>query len=254
MQEPSLATAIWPIPILWDDDALLVVNKPAGLPTLPDGYDPAAPCLVRLLQERHGRLWVVHRLDRPTSGVLVLARHAAAHRALNLQFDRREVHKVYHALVVGAPAWEERTVDLPLCADGDRRHRTVVDRVRGKPASTHFRVLRRGAGCALVAAQPQTGRTHQIRAHLAALGQPLAGDELYGGLSARLLAPGSPEQPLIGRPALHAWSLTLRHPVNSTEVICQAPYSADFAAALQLACGGAESILPVTDKTGLPSD
>jgi RluA family pseudouridine synthase len=210
------------VPILWSDETLLAVNKPAGLPTLPDGYDAAAPYLVKVLQPQFGRLWVVHRLDRVTSGVIVLARTAEAHRALNLQFDGREVSKVYHALAAGAPAWDEQTAALPLRVDGDRRHRTVVDPQRGKPAVTRFTVLERLPGCVLIEARPETGRTHQIRAHLAALGHPLLADTLYGGADTEI----------IGRAGLHAWSLAVAHPTTGEGLRFEAPYPDDFANAL----------------------
>ena len=122
------------IPILHLDAELIVVNKPAGLPTLPDGYDKTAPYLGGELTAQYGRVWIVHRLDRDTSGAMVVARSAEAHRALNLQFDAHTVTKLYHALVIGVPDWAERTIDLPLRPDGDRRHRTVVDPQRGKAA------------------------------------------------------------------------------------------------------------------------
>jgi len=227
------------IPILWSDAALLVVNKPAGLPTLPDGYHPDSPCLVRTLESSCGRLWVVHRLDRYTSGVLVLARSPEAHRALNIQFDRRQIVKVYHALVVGAPSWAERTVSLRLRADGDRKHRTVVDARRGKPAVTRLRVLERLGRYTLLEARPETGRTHQIRAHLAAVGLPIVADALYGDGAPVVLpeqrgrAGGSPPaEPLLARLGLHAWSLTLQHPWTQETLRFAAPYPEDMAAAL----------------------
>jgi tRNA pseudouridine32 synthase / 23S rRNA pseudouridine746 synthase len=128
---------------LFADEALLAVNKPLGLPSLPDGYDPDAPHLRSVLEPVYGRLWTVHRLDRETSGVVLLARTAEAHRHLNTQFQEQRVVKIYHALVLGDPAWDKRTIRLPLRGDGDRRHRTVVDHKRGKPAVTHLRVFER---------------------------------------------------------------------------------------------------------------
>lgn len=220
------------IPILWSDTALLVVNKPAGLPTLPDGYHPDAPCLVRALEASFGRLWVVHRLDRYTSGVLALARSREAHRALNMQFDRRQVVKVYHALVVGAPTWEKRTVRLLLRADGDRKHRTVVDARGGKPAVTRLRVLERLGRYTLLEAVPETGRTHQIRAHLAAIRLPIAADALYGDGAPIFPPEGPPTSPILARLGLHAWSLEFQHPLTDEPCRFEAPYPEDMAATL----------------------
>ena len=209
--------------IIYQDEFLLAVNKPAGLPTLPDGYHRAAPCLIDLLKQQWGRVWVVHRLDRDTSGVIVFARTAEVHRALNLAFDSRAVHKVYYAIASGVPEWDERVIDLPLRPDGDRRHRTVIDAKHGKPAVTRVHVLERFAQHALIEARPETGRTHQIRAHLAALDLPLAGDVLYGGKNAAAL---------IQRTALHAHSIEFTHPVTHELLQISAPYPEDFALTL----------------------
>jgi RluA family pseudouridine synthase len=211
------------LPILFGDEHLMAVNKPAGLPTLPDGYDKSAPCLVNLLKQQTGRVWVVHRLDKDTSGVILVARTAEVHRTLNRAFDSRQVSKVYQAIVAGVPQWDEFTVDLPLRPDGDRRHRTVIDRQRGKPAVTRLRVIERFAQLTLIEALPETGRTHQIRAHLAAINLPLAGDALYGGDSAHSI---------IERTALHACLIELEHPVTRQPLHVEAPCPPDFAQAL----------------------
>jgi RluA family pseudouridine synthase len=227
--------------VLWADAHLLAVNKPAGLPALPDGWTPG-PHLRSVLEPVYGRLWTVHRLDRHTSGVVVLARTAEAHRALNIQFEAHDVTKVYHALVIGSPAWEELTVDLPLRIDGDRKHRTVIDLRAGKPSVTDLRALERLGRYTLIEARPATGRTHQIRAHLAAQGCPIAVDPLYGDgatiyrsmLEPESMAPEGVERPLLDRLGLHARSLALRHPATGAASIFEAPYPEDFANALDV--------------------
>jgi RluA family pseudouridine synthase len=208
--------------VLHADDAILAVNKPSGLPVLPDGWKPEAPFLVELLEGELGQLWTVHRLDKATSGVMVFARSAQAHRALDLQFQRREVIKVYHALVNGLPRWEAHTARHPLRANVGHRHRTAVDHSHGKPAETAFTVLDRGQAWARLEARPATGRTHQIRVHAAALGHPLLADQLYG----------APPSDLIDRPALHALSLAFVHPETAEPVNFEAPYPEDFGRAL----------------------
>lgn len=224
--------------ILYEDEAILVVNKPAGLLSLQDGYDHSLPYVRTVLEPDFGPIWMVHRLDRETSGVMIVARSAAAHHHLNDQFLRRAVRKTYHALVRGVPAWDARHCQAPLRKNGDRQHRTVIDPRRGKPAETDFHVLERFPAAALLAAAPHSGYTHQIRAHSAFLGFPLLGDQLY---HRSLAHPGAssavPSEegvvPVIARVALHALSIQFDHPLSGLPAAFTAPYPADFAAALQ---------------------
>lgn len=204
--------------ILHHDEHIIVINKPAGLSVLPEGWQPDAPYLRQLLEEKYGQIWVVHRLDKVTSGVMVFARTAEAHRELNRQFERHEVEKVYHAIVEGLPPWDEHTARHMLQTNVGRKHRTVVVHKRGKNSETHFKVLEQGQAGALIEAHPKTGRTHQVRVHLSALGFPLLGDVLYGAL----------ETDLITRPALHALSLTFTHPNSGKQITCTAPYPDDI--------------------------
>ena len=220
------------INVLYQDPVLLVVNKPAGLATLPDGYDPTLPHIKSLLESHFGRLWIVHRLDKETSGVLLLARSTDAHQSLNTQFEQHQVSKVYHALVVGNPAWDETRVDLPLRPNGDRQHRTVIDKQHGKSAATHLRVVKRFTGYTLIEAIPETGRTHQIRAHLAALGLAIMGDKLYQSKivnaqtkeSTSFDAGKHPLNLLAAGMGLHARSLTITHPLSGERQKFTAPY------------------------------
>lgn len=211
--------------VLWEDETLVVANKPAGLLSLPDGYDHTRPHLRSVLEPEKGRLWIVHRLDRETSGVIVLARTPDAHRELNLQLDRGEFEKVYHALLYGQPGWSSLRLELPLRVDGDRRHRTVPDPLGGKPARTDFRILAFRSNYAWAEAILHTGRTHQIRAHAAALGHPLLGDRLY----ARDIDVGHPALKRLG---LHALQLGFSHPIHKERLVFTAPYPEDLASFL----------------------
>jgi RluA family pseudouridine synthase len=209
--------------VLHLDSSLLVVNKPAGIPVLPDGWDADSPYLVRRLSDEYGRLWVVHRLDKVTSGTLLFARTAEAHRALNQQFEHHQTEKVYRALVNGIPVWREHTTCHKLRVNVGSKHRTIVDHTRGKPAETAFKVLARYADFALFECRPVTGRTHQIRVHAYALGHPLVGDMLYS----------APPTDIISRPALHALRLTIAHPESGQRMTFEAPYPDDFEKALR---------------------
>jgi RluA family pseudouridine synthase len=209
--------------VLHVDDCLLVLNKPAGLAVLPDGWDPDSPYVLAQAQAEFGQLWVIHRLDKVTSGVLILARTAEAHRSVSVQFEKKGVQKVYHAIANGRPAWNEKTTRYPLRANVGHKHRTMIDDRNGKPSSTKFMVLERFRLHTLLEAQPLTGRTHQVRVHASALGLPLLADMLYG----------APETLIIGRPALHALSLTLTHPATELPATFEAAYPEDFEQALK---------------------
>jgi RluA family pseudouridine synthase len=209
--------------ILYVDEHLFLVDKPAGISVLPEGWDQEADHLVNILEKQFPKVWVVHRLDKITSGVMVFALTAEAHRSLNILFEKHEVEKKYHALVNGIPGWEKKTTKHPLRINVGHRHRTVVEPVRGKNAETRFTVIERHPSSALLEAQPMTGRTHQIRVHAMAVGHPLLGDTLYG----------APETVLIARPALHSYSLSFRHPGSKEQMTYTAPYPADFENALK---------------------
>lgn len=210
--------------ILHEDGHLLVLDKPAGLPVLPDGWEKDAPYLVKLLEGQYGRIFIVHRLDKFTSGVMVFARDAETHRALNMQFEKHQAEKVYHAILQGNPEWNEKVARHPLRSNVGHKHRTMVDNRSGKPSETRFKVIKRHQESALIEARPITGRTHQVRVHAFALGHPLLGDTLYS-------LHGAEETEVIARPALHAYSLTIR--VNGERVTFKASYPDDFRAALE---------------------
>lgn len=210
--------------ILHSDESILVVNKPANLSVLPEGWDRDAKYLVQLLEEQYEKVWVVHRIDKITSGIIVFALNAESHRSLNIQFEKHQVEKKYHALLNGVPKWDEKTTKFPLRVNVGHKHRTMVDDRNGVNAETKFKVEERYQASTLVEAMPMTGRTHQIRVHAYALGYPLVGDVLYS----------APESKVIARPALHAFSLMFSHPVTNERVLFQAEYPDDFRKAVSL--------------------
>jgi RluA family pseudouridine synthase len=216
--------------VLYDDAALLAINKPAGLLTIPDGYNAQLPSVKTLLEKIFGHVWIVHRLDKETSGVLLLARNAEMHRELNMLFDHRMVEKVYHAIVRGNPPWQQISCREALRINGDRNHRTIIDPQRGKPAQTDFIVLKTFTDCVLIEAHPRTGYTHQIRAHLSSLGYPILSDGLYGDKIAPL--PKTDER--IPRLALHAWEVKFAHPLTNDHLVIRAPYPSEFVKFLTL--------------------
>ncbi len=222
--------------VLHADEWILVVNKPAGVLAVPGRGE--APTLAELLPA-YEPLRIVHRLDRGASGVVVLARTLEAQRRLSQLWANRQVEKVYLALVQGYVA-ADGTVDLALSVDRDKR-RVKPDR-KGQEAITQYRILERLPGHTLLECRPLTGRLHQIRVHLAAIGHPLAVDSRYGGGKAFLLSQykagyranrRGEERPLIGRLTLHALRLSFEHPAGTGPVSFEAPLPKDFRATLE---------------------
>jgi len=234
--------------VILEDEALLVVDKPPGRLVIP-GRAGGEPALRQELEAAYGPLWVVHRLDRGTSGLLLFARTAAAHRALNLQFERGEPRKAYLALVAGLPpeAWR---CEEPLAAGRKGRMRPARPGEPGaKAAATAFTRLetfpaREGLpACALVEARPETGRTHQIRVHLRCAGHPLVLDPDYS-IAGPLRVPEAIAGPLrdaagviwLARTPLHAARLAFTHP-DGRALILEAPLAPDLMVALALLRG-----------------
>ena len=188
-----------PLDIVHADAALLVINKPAGLLSVPGKAAEHSDCLLARVVDAFSEARLVHRLDMDTSGLMVFAQSPSAQRHLGLQFERRHLEKTYTARVAGPVLSETGAVDLPLIADWPNRPLQKVCHATGKPALTRWAVLQRDAGEQRLALYPKTGRSHQLRVHCAALGHPIVGDRFYGG-------PPAP------RLMLHASALRLRHP------------------------------------------
>ena len=191
-----------PLQVLHADTSILVVDKPAGLLSVPGRGADRADCLIARLRVVYPDVLLVHRLDLDTSGVMVFARTKAAQGALGRQFEARGVKKVYVARLSGEMAAREGRVDLPLIVDWPNRPRQHVNHDTGRPAQTDWRVIRVGDGETRVRLMPLTGRSHQLRVHMAELGHPILGDPLYATGAARAHP----------RLMLHAESLRFRHP------------------------------------------
>jgi tRNA pseudouridine32 synthase/23S rRNA pseudouridine746 synthase len=191
--------------VLHRDPDLLVVNKPSGLLSVPGKAAEHGDCIEVRAQAEFPEARIVHRLDMDTSGVMVLAMNSAAHRHLGLQFERRKTRKAYAAKVWGSVAGDEGEVDLPLICDWPNRPKQMVCHERGKPALTRWQVIEREDTTTRVRLFPQTGRSHQLRVHMLALGHPIVGDRFYATGEALQASP---------RLALHAEELTLHRPTG----------------------------------------
>jgi tRNA pseudouridine32 synthase/23S rRNA pseudouridine746 synthase len=196
-------------PVLHADNRLLVFSKPPGLLSVPGIGPDKADCLASRAEEAFPGARIVHRLDRDTSGVIVLARDADAHRMLSIQFQERQVEKRYEAVVGGLMAIDDGEIDAPMRKDLDDPPRQIIDDVQGRSAVTRFTVLERLDDRTRVELAPVTGRSHQLRVHLLSIGHPILGDDLYAPpdlleASQRLL--------------LHATILTITHPSTNEQV------------------------------------
>lgn len=205
---PSPTTPTDPL-LIHVDAALIVADKPAGLLAVPGRGADKSDCLAARVQRIHPDALIVHRLDMATSGLIVLARGAVAQRRLSIAFAERRVVKTYVAVVDGLLADETGEIDLPLGADWLQRPRQRVDRAAGRPALTRWRVVDRdpASGRTRLLLQPVTGRSHQLRVHLQALGHAIVGDALYAAPPVAAAAP---------RLLLHACGLDLDHPVDGS--------------------------------------
>ena len=219
--------------ILFEDDDFILVNKPPFLSTLEDRH--GGPNLLAMARDYVAAAQVCHRLDKDTSGVLAIAKNPEAYRHLNMQFEHRQVGKVYHAIVDGVHDFKDELVDAPILKLDDGVVR--ISRSEGKPAQTWFTTLMPYRDHSLIECRPVTGRMHQIRIHLSLRQAPITGDSTYGGqpfLLSRVkrnykLKKGTEEEPFMKRMALHAFSLQFED-LSAARQIIEAPYPKDFQA------------------------
>lgn len=205
-----------PLEFLHDDHEVLLVNKPSGLLSVPGKGEHLADCLISRVQAVFPTALLVHRLDRDTSGVMIFALTPHAQRHLGLQFEKRQTKKTYVARVWGEIAEKTGTVDLPLIVDWPNRPKQMVDHENGKQAQTDWRVMRSDGIETRVRLMPKTGRSHQLRVHMLALGHPILGDPFYAEGAARDFP----------RLMLHSETLQFRHPDGGqgTRITAKAPF------------------------------
>lgn len=243
----------WEIPVLFEDEALLAIEKPARLLVSPDRYDPKRANIMKLFHRdiARGAKWVqehgvsylanAHRLDYETSGVLLLTKTKPALIHVANQFGSELTRKTYLAIVTGAPEQDQFDDNAKLGQHPTRLGFVRVDEKNGKRSYTAFEVIERFKGFALMRCKPRTGRTHQIRVHLQHRHLPIVGDTLYGGAPLLLsslkrnyrLKPGRTENPLIDRVALHAHELIVTHPFTGAEVKIESSLPHDLEVALK---------------------
>ena len=237
-----------PLDVLYEDDVIAAVNKPPGMVVHP-AKGHWAGTLAAALQFHFNQLstaggatrpGIVHRLDRDTSGVIVVAKTDRAHLRLAEQFEARTVEKEYFAVCAGVPGRDRDVIDLPIGAHPYQREKMAIrrDHTTSRPAQTFYEVIERFAGFSAVKVLPKTGRTHQIRLHLASIGCPVLCDKLYGGRSqitrGELTGDRADETVVLARQALHARRLKIRHPTSGEVLEFVAPLPGDIEAVLQV--------------------
>lgn len=234
--EPRIA----PLAVLAETQDFVVINKPSGLLSIPDRYGVDLPNAERQLRKKYGEIFVVHRLDKDTSGVMVFARTAESHKILSKAFEERAVQKVYLAIVDGCPAQLEGKIEAAIGEDSSRAGKMKIDENKGKSSITTYKVVEKFRRFSLLELKPETGRQHQIRVHCAMLGHPLTVDPLYGKRKEFLLSEfkrgykgKENERPIMGRLSLHSSILTFPE-IHSGQVISfQAPMPKDMNATIK---------------------
>lgn len=232
-----------PIDIVYEDEDLIAINKRAGIICHPARGDQTGTIANALMyystQLSHGsdpfRPGIVHRLDKNTTGIMLVAKTDEAHWRLSLQFERRTVQKVYLAAAHGELALDADTIDAPIGVHPVVREKFAVFIIRNKidvakEAVTRYEVAERYRGFTLVKLYPRTGRTHQLRVHLSHIGHPIVGDAMYGGrlVSEFDLTGGGSKEPLLPYQALHAWRISFQHPIRETPMELEAPFHEPF--------------------------
>lgn len=230
------------IEVIYEDEDFIALNKPAGILSIPDRFSKSLPNLYDILTKRYGRIFVVHRLDKETSGVICFAKNEEAHSDLTEKFEEHEVNKVYLALITGHLRNKEGKIDIPLSENPKFPGTMRVDYEAGKRSITEYKVLEEFENYSLVEVRPLTGRMHQIRIHFKAIGHPLAIDSIYGNRNEIFLSEikkkyrlkeNEPEKPLMNRLTLHALRLGFFHFRKKEYIEFEARLPKDFESLLK---------------------
>lgn len=227
--------------IVLENDQIIAVNKPSGLLSVPDRFDSNIPSLKKILRDIYGEIFVIHRLDRDTSGLILFAKDEETHKSFSKIFEDHLIEKTYLGIVHGTPLIAEGTIDKPIAEHGTIKGKMIIHR-RGKPSVTHYRVLDNLGAYSLVEFKIETGRTHQIRIHMQDMGHPVVCDPLYGSgepiylsrikKNFKLSKKEESERPLLGRLALHSFRLEFDDP-QKNRVRLEAEMPKDLFATLQ---------------------
>ena len=227
--------------IIHEDDDILVLDKASGVLTIPDRFKPELFNLYNYLERKCGKIFVVHRLDRETSGMLVFAKTEEAHKSLSQQFEDRTVQKIYQVLVEGVMYEMEGSIDKPIAKHPTKAGKMIAT-AKGKPSLTLYKVIEKFKNYTLAEADIKTGRTHQIRVHFESIGYPLAVDSLYGRSDVFLLSKvkkkynfgkEEEERPMMSRTSLHAKRLVLDHPSTGKRMTFETELPKDFGAVVK---------------------
>jgi RluA family pseudouridine synthase len=224
--------------LIFDNQQFIAVNKASGVSIGGDRWDESKERLDRILERdlKIPKIFTVHRIDKETSGLVIFAKDRETHRGLSMAFEQRKITKKYVVIVHGRPSWKETVCDLALVPNGNKKHLTIIDKFRGKESITRFICKSNAGNYSVLEALPETGRIHQIRVHLTALGHPVVCDSLYGNEKPVFLSSfkrgwkGDPheEKPLLSRLGLHALELTL-----PSGQLLTAPLARDMAALIK---------------------
>lgn len=226
---------------IYEDDNIIVINKESGILSIPDRYDPLIPSLDKILKRKYENIFIVHRLDKETSGIMVFAKDSESHKSLNEQFQKRKLTKFYHVLVAGIVSEDKIDIDIPLMPNPGKKP-GMIPSARGKESLSKLRVIERFRHATFAEVDLVTGRHHQLRAHVAAIGHPLLVDSLYSEKSEFYLSSvkrkytiskNKEERPLISRITMHASTLEFFHPKTNEIVKFEAEYPKDFAVTLK---------------------